>query len=129
MSYQVDAVSLSWRLPDNTRTVVVFGAHAQGYDEARDRIIVILDELQTPLDAHLDEATKALILGLKGTWAQIPSEARHGLTLPLKYETLTRQIRFFYDQDPRTLPPRPRAAQGPSGTFSVPPAKATDNPA
>lgn len=123
MSYQVDTVSLSWRLPDNTRTVVVFGAHAEGYDEARDRIIVTLTELQTPLDTHLDAATKALILGLKGTWAQIPSEARHGMTLPLKYETLTRQIRFFYDQDPRTLPPRPRAIKNSSGQFTVPPSK------
>jgi len=137
MSYQVDTVSFSWRLPDNTRTGAVFAAHTQGYDEVRDRIIVTLAELQTPLDAHLDEGTKALILGLTGTWVQIPSEARLGMTLPLKYETLTRQVRYFYDQDPRTLPPRfsprfsprDRATKDASGTFSVPSSKATDNPA
>jgi len=64
---------------------------------------------------------------------QIPSEARLGMTLPLKYETLTRQVRYFYDQDPRTLPPRfsprDRATKDASGTFSVPSSKATDNPA
>jgi hypothetical protein len=127
MSYQVDAVSFSWRMPDNTRTSAVFAAHTQGYDEARDRIIVQLAEMQTPLDAQLDDATQALIQGLTGTWVQIPSEARLGMTLPLKYETLTRQVRYFHDQDPRTLPPRNRATQDSSGAWSVPPTK--DNPA
>lgn len=107
--YEIDTISFSWRLPDNTRTQAVFAAHTQDYDESRDRIIVILGALQTPLDANLDETTRTLIAGLSGAWVQIPSEARLGLTLPLKYETLTRQVRYFYDQDPRTLPPRPRA--------------------
>jgi hypothetical protein len=104
MQHQVSSVSFGWRLPDNTRTTVTFSAETKGYDESQDRVIIVLGELQTPLGAALDATTQTLIQNLKGKWVQIPSEARQGLTLPLKYETLTGRIRYFYDVDPRTKP-------------------------
>ncbi|NJM42424.1 MAG: hypothetical protein HC853_17640 [Anaerolineae bacterium] len=102
MQHQVPSVSFSWRLPGNTRTTVTFSAETKGYDESQDRVIIVLGELQTPLDVGLDSETQALIQNLKGKWVRIPSEARLGPTLPLKYETLTGRIRYFYDADPRT---------------------------
>ena len=48
-----------------------------------------------------DPATRALIEAQLGRWAYVPSEARRGLTLPLKFQTLTGQIRYFYARDPR----------------------------
>ncbi len=109
MDNQVSSVSFSWRLPDNTRTTVTFSAEAKAYDESRDRIIIVLQTLLLPLDETLDATTTTLIQSLIGKWVQIPSEAKSGMTLPLKYETLTGHIRYFYAEDPRTIvkPPKP----------------------
>ena len=90
-------------MPNNTRTTVTFFAQTKAYDESRDRIIIVLQALQTPLDENLDDTTKTLIQNLTGKWVQIPSEAKAGMTLPLKYETLTGHIRYFYAEDPRTI--------------------------
>ena len=103
MTHPVLTIAFSWRLPDNTRTTVTFSAETQAYDESQDRIIIILQALLTPLSEALDTTTKTMIQNLVGKWVQIPSEARLGMTLPLKYETLTGNIRYFYSQDPRTL--------------------------
>ena len=102
MNHPVSTVSFSWRLPDNTRITVTFNVQTQGYDESRDRVIITLQALQTPLDENLDASTKTLIQNLIGKWVQVPSEARLGMKLPLKYETLTGDIRYFYAEDPRT---------------------------
>jgi hypothetical protein len=101
MSFEITSVSFGWRLPNDTRTRAVFKTETKGYDEARDRVIAVLGELQQPLDEHLSDDVQALIRNLVGKWVQIPSEARLGMTLPMKYETLTGKIRFFYSEDPR----------------------------
>jgi hypothetical protein len=120
MNFQVSTVSFSWRLPDNTRTNATFSAETKGYDESQDRIIIVLQELQTPMSEQTDATTQTLIQELTGKWVQIPSEARLGMTLPLKYETLTGRIRYFYDEDPR-LTPKPRLSRvGPKGDAAKP---------
>ena len=108
MNYEVTTVSFSWRLPDDTRTTVSFSAEAKGHDDVRDRLIIVLGQLQTPLADGLDTTTQSLIQSLTGKWVQIPTEARHGMVLPLKYETLTGRIRFFYEVDPRTIVKPPK---------------------
>ena len=115
MDTQVSSVSFSWRLPNNTRTTVTFGAEAKAYDESKDRIIIILQTLLTPLDENLDATTATLIQNLTGKWVQIPSEAKSGMTLPLKYETLTGHIRYFYAEDPRTIAKPTKGFQSSAG--------------
>lgn len=94
-------VTFSWRLPDNRRTQAQFGVETIDYEAAKDRIICVLRELLSPLDPALSDEVRGQIQGLIGRWVMIPSEARLGLTLPLKYETLTGRIRYFHQQDPR----------------------------
>ena len=95
------SVAFSWRLPDNRRTQAHFAVETIDYDEAQDRVVCVLRELLTPIDPAVPEDTRQLIAGLIGRWVLIPSEARLGLTLPLKYETLTGRIRYFHASDPR----------------------------
>ncbi len=97
----ITTVAFSWRLPDQRRTQASFAVDSVDYDASKDRVICVLKELLTPIDPHVPEETRQLIEALIGHWVMIPSEARLGLTLPLKYETLTKQIRYFYASDPR----------------------------
>jgi len=48
------------------------------------------------MPAAVVERVRALV----GKWARVPNEARFGMTLPLKFETLAGRVRFFYDKDP-----------------------------
>lgn len=98
----ITSVAFSWRLPDNRRIQASFAVEALDYDAAKDRIICRLTTLLTPIDPTVPEETRALIAGLSGHFVMIPSEARLGLVLPLKYETLTKQIRYFHASDPRS---------------------------
>ena len=100
----ITSVAFSWRLPDNRRIQASFGVEAVDYDAAKDRIVCLLTSLLTPIDPSVPEETCTLIAALPGHYVLIPSEARLGLTLPLKYETLTKQIRYFYATDPRNTP-------------------------
>jgi len=92
-------VKCAWRAPNGQwRLYATFDAHTVAYDAAQDRWLVRLTGL---LAADADSAARALIEAQIGRWAYVPSEARRGLRLPLKYETLTGGIRFFYTHDPR----------------------------
>ena len=93
------AVRCAWRPPNSqVRLHATFDAQVIEYDAAQDRWLVRLTGLRT---TDADPAARALIEAQIGRWAYVPSEARRGLTLPLKYETLTGGIRFFYTDDPR----------------------------
>jgi hypothetical protein len=99
------AVSMGWRLPDNRRVKVTYNSRVIAYEAGRDRWLVVLEDLQDPSGfaslAELPGDARAKILALSGKWAYIPDDARNDVTLPLKYETLTGQIRYFYEDDPR----------------------------
>ncbi len=98
----IASVAFSWRLPDNRRTQASFAVESVEYDASKDRVIGVLQALLTPIDPTVPDEVRTLIEALPGHWVMIPSEARLGLTLPLKYETLTKHIRYFYTSDPRT---------------------------
>ncbi len=93
-------VKLSWRLPNNTRFGAHFEARAHAYEAEQDRWIVTFENLvwmTSDMPAAVVERVRALL----GKWARVPNEARFGMTLPLKFETLAGRPRFFYDTDPR----------------------------
>jgi hypothetical protein len=92
-------VRCAWRAPDEQpRFHATFEAEVIEYDYDLDRWLVRLLALRA---TDADPATRALIEAQLGRWAYVPSEARRGLTLPLKFQTLTGQIRYFYARDPR----------------------------
>ncbi len=93
-------VKCSWRTPDGGRVVAAFLGEVITYDPSQDRWLMRLVDVRFP--QPLDEQTQQLIDAQIGAWVWVPSEARQGFTLPLKYETLTGQVRWFYRQDPRT---------------------------
>jgi hypothetical protein len=92
-------VRCGWRLPDGSRVTAAYRAEVIEYDAKQDRWLVKLAGVQT--SGEMDATTRALIESQVGKWAYVPSEARHGLTLPLKYETLTGKPRWFHPDDPR----------------------------
>lgn len=94
------AVKCAWRLSDDARAHATFAGEVIEYQPAQDRWLVRLVGVLN-MDDALDAATRGLIASQVGKWALIPGEARLGLTLPLKYGTLTGDIRFFYSHDPR----------------------------
>ncbi len=96
-------VSMGWRLPDDRRIKVTFHARVVSFEADRDRWLVRLEQLTdaTPPLTELPSETRTLIEQLAGQWIYVPDDARNGITLPLKYETLTRRIRYFYTSDPR----------------------------
>jgi len=96
---EVISVKCAWRLPDAARIHATFAAEVITYDERQDRWLVRLTGVHST-DAPAE--ARALVESQVGKWAYVPSEARRiGLTLPLKFETLTGKIRFFYADDPR----------------------------
>lgn len=103
-------VSMGWRLPDERRIKVTFHARVVSFEEDRDRWLVRLEQLidATPPLAEIPPEARALIEQLAGQWIYVPDDARNGITLPLKYETLTRRIRYFYASDPRANAPGSR---------------------
>ncbi len=97
---EIVPVKCAWRLPGNIRIRATFDAEVIAYDVGQDRWLVKLIGLRT-IAAGTDADARSLIESQVGRWAYVPGEARRGLTLPLKYETLTGKIRFFYATDPR----------------------------
>ncbi len=92
-------IKCAWRTPDGrARLRATFEAEVIEYDHRQDRWLVRLRDLRA---TDADPDARALIEAQLGRWAYVPSEARRGLTLPLKYETLTGQVRYFYPDDPR----------------------------
>ncbi len=92
-------VKCAWRAPDGrARLHAAFEAEVIEYDYGQDRWLVRLRDLRA---TDADPDARALIEAQLGRWVYVPSEARRGLTLPLKYETLTGQVRYFYPADPR----------------------------
>lgn len=92
-------VKMSWRLPNNTRFSAHFEARMHAYEAEQDRWVVQFEKLAwmtEGMPAAVVERVRALV----GKWARVPNEARFGMTLPLKFETLAGRIRFFYDEDP-----------------------------
>jgi uncharacterized protein len=102
-------VKFGWRLPNNTRFVAHFTAALIDYEPGQDRWIATLIEpvwMTETLPPNVRERVNAL----RGKWVRLPNEARMGLSLPLKFETLAGKVRFFYDHDPRLAPdPEPDA--------------------
>lgn len=92
-------VNCSWRLPDGRRTTASFAAEVIVYEPPQDRWIMRLTGVQT--EPVLSDETRSLIEAQVGKWVYVPSEARRGMGLPLKYETLTGQVKFFWSEDPR----------------------------
>lgn len=93
-------VKFGWRLPNNTRFNAHFDARVRAYEQAQDRWVVTLEKL-TWISEGLPPNVVERVRGLIGQWARIPNEARFGMTLPLKFETLAGKIKFFYEKDPR----------------------------
>ncbi len=92
-------VNCSWRLPDGRRTTASFAAEVIAYEPPQDRWIMRLTDVRT--EPALNEEARSLIQAQVGKWVYVPSEARQGMALPLKYETLTGQVKFFRNEDPR----------------------------
>lgn len=92
-------VNCSWRLPDGRRTTASFAAEVIVYEPPQDRWIMRLTGVRT--EPALDDDARKLIEAQVGKWVYVPSEARRGIALPLKYETLTGQVKFFRSEDPR----------------------------
>ncbi|MFN3705445.1 MAG: hypothetical protein ACK4WM_05575 [Thermoflexales bacterium] len=92
-------VKCSWRLPSGERVIAAFLAEVSTYNPAQDRWLMRFVDVRFP--QPVDQQAQQLIDAQIGKWAWVPSEARQGFTLPLKYETLTGQARWFYAHDPR----------------------------
>lgn len=97
-------VKFGWRLPNNTRFNAHFQAQLRAYEREQDRWIVTLDKLLW-ITEGMPAAVTERVAALAGKWARVPNEARFGMTLPLKFETLAGRIKFFYDADPREMGP------------------------
>jgi hypothetical protein len=93
-------VRLGWRLPNNTRFNVSYHASVAAYDDQQDRWLVVFENLLSMTDG-MPQNVNELVRNLKGKWAYVPNEARLGMTLPLKFETLTGKIKYFHESDPR----------------------------
>jgi protein-tyrosine phosphatase len=95
-------VSFGWRLPDERRARTVFNAEVHVYEHSLDRWLMRLLTPTEPVDESLPGEFRALIGTLTGKWVRIPGEARKGLTLPMKYETLRGEIAYFHAKRPAT---------------------------
>ncbi len=100
-------VKFGWRLPNNTRFIAHFNAVLRAYEPEQDRWIVTLDKLLWITEGMPAMVTER-VAALTGKWARVPNEARFGMTLPLKFETLAGRVKFFYDGDPRAESPGTR---------------------
>lgn len=96
-------VSFGWRLPDERRARTVFSAEVHAYEHSLDRWLMRLLTPTAAVDESLPDEFRALIGALTGKWVRIPGEARKGLTLPMKYETLRGEIAFFHANRPATV--------------------------
>lgn len=92
-------VNCSWRLPDGRRTTASFAAEVMAYEPPQDRWVMRL--IGVRVEPALNDDARKLIEAQVGKWVYVPSEARRGMALPLKYETLTGQVKFFRNEDPR----------------------------
>lgn len=102
------SVSFGWRLPGDARLRVTFAAEVVGYQADKDRWLIRLTGPAPALDPGVPADIRRAIENLPGQWVFVPNEARNGLTLPLKLETLTGRIRYFYTDDPRNAGPTPQ---------------------
>jgi hypothetical protein len=93
-------VKFGWKLPNGTPFNAHFEARVAAYEREQDRWVVMLTGL-IALTEGMPAAVTARVRALTGKWVRVPNEARMGMTLPLKFETLAGKIKFFYDQDPR----------------------------
>ncbi|MCS7060707.1 MAG: hypothetical protein RMN25_06025 [Anaerolineae bacterium] len=107
-------VSFGWRLPNDARLKVTFQAEVIAYQPDKDRWLIRLAGPPPALDAQVPADIRQAIEALPGRWVFVPSEARRGVTLPLKLETLTGRIRYFYAHDPRSEQPSSRTQDRPS---------------
>jgi len=109
MSDAID-IAFGWRLPSQNgqngmeagRVKAIFACQILQRDETQNRWLVHLDELRSitaaqPIPPEFDERIHALV----GRYAFVPFEASQHMTLPMKIETLTGQIRYFHQADPR----------------------------
>jgi hypothetical protein len=95
-------IKCSWRMPNGARTSASYAAEVIEYQAPHDRWLARLAHVRST-DASADATTRALIESHVGKWVFVPSEVRRGLTLPLKYETLTGRLEFFRAEDPRSI--------------------------
>ena len=72
-------------------------------EHSLDRWLMRLLTPTAAVDESLPDEFRALIGALTGKWVRIPGEARKGLTLPMKYETLRGEIAFFHANRPATV--------------------------
>ncbi len=93
-------VYYSFRLPDGGLIKVTFEATVEAEEDEQARFWVRLGawrdlEWQAghAREEHIVEKLNALV----GKRAKIPQEATTGTRLPMKYRTLTREMRYFYD--------------------------------
>jgi hypothetical protein len=95
-------LQLSFRLPEGGRITITYDAELLGDDRERRVYRVRLGawrDLTWPPGTAPRPDVVARLDALAGTYARVPYEARAGARLPLKYETLTRALRFFYDSE------------------------------
>ncbi len=90
----------SFRLPSGGLIRVTFEATIEGEDDEQARYWVRLGrwhDLKWPPghepEPHIVDKLDVLV----GKRAKIPQEATTGTRLPMKYRTLTRELRYFYD--------------------------------
>ncbi len=93
-------VKFGWRLPNGTPFNAHFNARIAAYEPEQDRWIAMLEDLVALTDT-VPAAVGVRVRALSGKWVRVPNEARMGMTLPLKFETLAGKVKFFYDADPR----------------------------
>jgi hypothetical protein len=95
-------ITFSWRLPNiNARVQVTFLARVIEYQQPKDRWLCVLESVQSAIDPRTPHEMEQGIRALVGSWVFVPNEGMRGMPLPIKPETITRQIRFFYRNDPR----------------------------
>jgi hypothetical protein len=93
-------VLYSFRLPSGGRIRLTYDCTQVDEDRGKDLYVVRLDgwhDLEWPPGQAPDEQIVALLNALVGMRARIPKEASTGARLPMKYETLTREMRYFYN--------------------------------
>lgn len=109
MSDRID-IAFGWRLPNQNgmelgRVKAVFDCEILQRDETQNRWLVQLGELRSvaaakPIPPEFEERIRALT----GRFAFVPFEASQRMTLPMKIETLTGEMRYFHQTDPRLTP-------------------------
>ena len=93
-------VHYSFRLPDGDLIKVTFAATIEAEEDEHARYWVRLGswhDLEWPSGHAPEEHIVVKLNALIGKRARIPQEATTGTRLPMKYRTLTRDLRYFYE--------------------------------